>query len=797
MLTNFVKLAWRNLAKNALFTTLNGLGLAIGLTVALLLLLHVRDERSFDRFHTKADRIYRVLVYPQAGGGAPAPALANCPNSVGPVLRENVAAVEQAARLLLHNFGEPAFVRAGHQRFVEAKLYWSDAALLDIFDLKLLTGDRASALQRPYTVLLSRSTALRYFATTAAVGQLIHIDQMEPLEVTGVYEDLPGNSTFEADLIGSFASVKWAHERLTWDNASFETWLLLQPDAAPAPVTSQIAAVLDRQIPREQRWFSLGLQPLVDVHLGSAALQNNYSSRLGDPRQVNVLAALAMAVLLIACFNYMNLATARSQLRFRDVGINKALGAQRGQLALRFLVETGVLVGLVLVLALALASLALPLFNELIDKQIALRALWQPAVLLGVLAVGAVVTLIAGAYPAAFLTAFRPKQLLQTSFRPHTGAGALRRALVVVQFALATVLISGTLVFYRQLQFIQQKKLGYEPEQVVALSVATSKDQAKRQALLEQVQSLGAVEAAAFAQTFPGRRGSGRTLLRDETDETGTSLTTCRAWPGIEDVLQLRLVAGRHLAAKAPDDTTAQVVLNRTAVAYLGCTPEQALGRRVQCQLGPAAYVVGVVDDFHAESLHQPIGAYALHDWPSEGTNFLLVRLGAHNLPETMRQLEDVMHRALPEAAFDYTFLDAHLDRLYRKEQRTARATLIFSGLAILVACLGLFGLVAFTAEQRTREIGIRKVLGASVSGLVALLSRHFLRLVATAIVLAAPVTWWLMQRWLEDFAYRIEVQWWMLLLPGLAALAVAMLTVGMQSARAALANPVKALRSE
>ncbi len=797
MLSNYFKLAFRNLLKNPQFTALNVLGLSLGLAVSLLLLHHVRDERSFDRFHSKADRIYRVLLRPNSEGGVPEEAYATCPNSVAPVMRDNITAVEQSARLLLHNFGESAFVFVGDQEFVEQKLYWADAGLLETFDFQMLAGNAKTALTEPNSILLSRSVAQRYFGTSAAVGQTLRVDNMDALQVTGVFEDLPGNSTLDADLIGSFGSVKWAKQNLTWDNASFETWLLLRPDATPKQVEQQMAALVEKNVPPDRKWFSLGLQALPDVHLGSVNIQNSYSSRVGDPQQVGILAGLALAVLLIACFNYMNLSTARSQLRFREVGISKTLGAARSQLSTRFFIETGVLVGISLFLAFGLLRLALPLFNNLTEKNTPFASFFQPEILLGVAGLGLLVTLIAGSYPAFFLSSFMPKNLLQTAFRSDTGAGWMRRSLVVTQFAVATALIVGTVVLYRQMQFVQQKSLGFEPDQVVAITVKTAKDKAQRLALLQEVSTLSAVQATTFSQTFPGRGGSGRTLLRSETDNGGATLTTCRAWPDFEKVLDISLVAGRSITPKADDDTTAQVVLNRAAVAYLGLTPEQALGKRIECQLGPAAFVVGVTEDFHAASLHQPIEPYAFHNFPSEGTGFMLVKLQTQDLPSTMRQLEAATVKVLPNVPFEYVFLDEHIDKLYRTEQRTAQIALIFSTLAILISCLGLFGLAAFTAERRRKEIGIRKVMGASVAGITGLLAKDFLKLVAVSFLVAWPISYWAMSRWLADFAYRIDLSWWMFAIAGAAAVAIAFLTVGTQSMRAALTNPIDSLRSE
>lgn len=796
MLVNHFKLAIRALGKNPMFTALNGFGLALGLAVSLLLLLHVRNELSFDRYHTKADRTHRVILNTFWDDSEPEQ-LANAPNVVGPAMKDNIPAVEQYARLLKHEFGASAFIAAGDKKLVEENLYWADPGLFDIFDIQALAGDLKTALSQPNCVALSRSAAVRYFGTSNVVGQNIKIDRMDPLEVKAVYEDFPANSTLDANVLGSFISIKWANDPLVWSNASFETWLLLGPDADRGQVERQMAAVMGKNVGNDDRWFSLWLQPLPDVHLYSSSMRNNNSTRVGDPKQVGILAALALAVLLIACFNYMNLSTARSQLRFREVGINKTMGASRSQMALRFYTETGVMVAVSLLLSLGLLAIGIPFFNQLADKHLSFNMLFQPATLAIVAATGLAVTLLAGSYPAFFLSSFLPKKLLNTSFNKNSGAGLLRRSLVTAQFAASVVLISGTLVLYRQMQFIQQKNLGFEPEQVVAITTIAADNKTQLDALIQGCRMLSSVNAVCRAQTYPGGEPSGRSIYKTIDSEQGHELWTNRVTPGFEKVLGINLLAGTSLPEKTPGDTITHVVLNKTAVDYLGYTPEEALGKKVNCQLGKNAYIVGVTEDFHSESLHKPISAYAFHDFESETRRFLLVKMNTGNLPETMGQIERAFKSSLPQSAFEYRFLDEHLDSLYRSEQRTAGVVLVFSIFSIFISCLGLFGLAAFAAEQRTKEIGIRRVLGASVAGITGLLARDFIKLVLLSVAVAVPVAWWGLNKWLTDFAYRVEIQWWIFAAAGLAALLIAFLTVSFQSIKAALANPVKSLRNE
>ena len=796
MLTNYLKLAFRSLLKNPLFTALNVFGLALGLAVSLLLFLHVQHELSFDTYHKRAGDIHRVMLNTFWNPEKPEK-LANAPNVVGPAAKDNIPAVEQYARLMKHGFGVSAFVTAGENKLVEEDLYWADPSLVDIFDMLQVAGDLKAALTQPNTVALSRSAAIRYFGTSDPVGQIIKIDQLPPLEVKAVYEDFPANSTLDAAMLGAFSTMDWASKNLVWSNASFETWLLLNPAANPKQVEKQLAGLLDKNVPKAEQRYSMWLQPLTDVYLHSADVRWNYSKRVGDPKQVGILAALALAVLLIGCFNYMNLTTARSQLRFREVGINKSLGASRKQLIGRFYAETGVLTGVSLLLAVGLLAVGIPMFNQLADKQLALKVLLEPGMLAAIFGIGAAVILVAGSYPAFFLSAFSPKNLLQTTFRKNNSAGWLRRSLVTAQFTASVVLIIGTLVLYHQMQFIQQKNLGFEPHQVVAITTIAAESQVQLDALIQGCRGLSNVESVCRAQTYPGANASGRSIYKSLEDENGMELRTNRTTPGIEKVLGIKLLAGASLPEKQASDTIVNVILTKTAVDYLGLTPEAAIGKKVYCDLGNNAYIRGVVEDFHSESLHKPLGAYAFHDARTEDRRFLLVKLNTQNLPETMRQIESVFNASLPQSAFEYKFIDDYLDSLYRAEARTASVVFVFSMLSVLISCLGLFGLAAFAAEQRTKEIGIRRVLGASVVGITGLLSKDFLKLVFFAIAIASPLAYFLMDKWLADFAYRIEIQWWMFVVAGAGAVVIAFLTVGFQSVKAALANPVKSLRSE
>jgi len=796
MLSSYLKLSFRNLSKNPLFAALNVFGLSLGLAVALCLFLFVKNERAFDQFHSKAGQIQRVILNAKFGN-EPSVQLSIAPNVVGPSAKENIPAIRHYARILANDFTGNAIVAAGEKRLTVEKLIWADPGLIEIFDLKTVAGDLKSALTEPNSVALSRSSAIQFYGTSDPVGQTMVIDRRPAVMVRAVYEDFPQNSTLEANVMGSFVSEKWANQRLVWSNASFETWLLLDPAADPHAVEGQLAALLEKNVVQDNRWFSMMLQPLSDVHLGSASMDGNISTRVGDPKQVGLLGILGLAVLLIACFNYMNLATARAQTRTNEVGINKTMGATRGQLAGRFYFETSVLVALSMLISLGLLALGLPLFNQMADQQLSLASFFAPASLAAFAGIGLLVTLLAGSYPAILLSSFLPKSLLQASFQKNTGAGWLRRGLVTVQFSASIILILGTLILWRQMQFIQQKNLGFEPDQVVAITTTAAETTEQVGALIDACTQVSSVQAVCRAQTFPCGSPSGRGISKSEDDKNSLNLSTNRAGAGVEKVLGIPLLAGSTLPEKAPGDTIIHVLLTKMAVDYLGFTPEAAIGEKVDCQLGANAYIVGVLADFHDNSLHQPIGAYAFHDAELEPRKLLLVKMATQNLPETMRQLEKAVKSTLPNSPFEARFLDDQIEKIYRSDARTARVTMLFCLLSVLISCLGLFGLAAFAAEQRVKEIGIRKVLGASVMGITSLLAKDFLKLVFIAILIASPIAYHFINLWLADFAYHIDIQWWMFFVAGAIAVIVAFLTVSFQSIKAALANPVKSLRSE
>ncbi len=798
MLVNYFKIALRNVARYKSFSIINILGLTLGLTAFLAITLYVVDEFSYDRYHENSDRIYRAVLAADFDGQTNKWGAA--PNKLVPTALTDIPEVEKAARYFHHNFGDLAFISTETEKFSETNLFFADPALFDIFTIPFVKGDASSALVRPGTVVLSEQAVTKYFGNADPIGKLLTINNSQPLEVTGVYKNFPPASSLQANMIASFSSNWFGEERnQSWGNASFDSYFLLREDATQQAVNEKINALLKRHIPEEDQWFSISLQALTDMRLKSGDLNASFDRRpYGDYGQVKILSALAIIILLIAAVNYMNLTTAQSQRRNKEVGISKTLGATYAHLSGKFFFEAFLYILIAMIISLIVFTMFLPVYSSLTGKLITMSFVSTGWFWIGFAALAILLTITSGSYPAWYLSSFSPKAAIQRTASSGSQV-MIRKGLVVVQFAVSMILIVSTLVFYRQMQYIQQKKLGYEPEQVLAIMTTAAKDGTQIQSLKTEYENLSEVVSVARTQSFPGKGTSMRNIVREGAEGDGAPLLTNRATPEILDVMNIKLLAGKTLpSTKDPGDTTIQVVLNKAGVDYLGLTPEEAIGKWVNIQgFYGATEVVGVMDDFHFTSLHQKIGAFCFHNsFRTEGYNYLLVNVNTTNLTSTVQHLESIFKKTIA-SPFEYTFLDQHLNSLYRSEQNLAQVVLLFSGLAIIIACLGLYALAAFMAEQRTKEIGIRKVLGASVPQLVALLSREFMLLVIIAIGIGIPVGYYIMDQWLQGFAYKTTITLWVFVLAALLSVGIAWLTVSFESIKASLANPTKSLRNE
>jgi putative ABC transport system permease protein len=797
MFKNYIKIALRNLLRYKSFSVINIAGLTLGLVTFLAISLYIVDEFSFDRFHENKDRIYRAVISADFDGQVNK--WGGAPNLLGPTAVKEIPEVEKATRYFHHNFGDLGFISTETEKFSESELFFADPELFSIFTIPLLKGNASKILDRAGTVVLSESAAKKYFGEADPIGKTVTVDNDLSLEVTGIYQDFPANSFLQAKLIASFSS-NWfgKDENQNWGNASFDTFFLLHENATGKDVDKKIGAMLAKNIEKDSRWFTIGLQPLLDIRLSSGDLNTTFDRRpYGDINQVRILMALAILIILIAAVNYMNLSTAQSQRRNKEVGIAKTLGATYAQLNVRFYFETSLFVATSLLLSLTLFTFLLPFFNSLSGKTISLQFIEASWFWLAFGIVWLLLTVLAGFYPALYLSSFSPKAAMQIT-KTSGGQAAVRKGLVVFQFSVSIILIICSVGFYKQMSFIRDKKLGYEPEQVIAVMVSGAGDREQTLTVKNAFEELADVVSVARSQSFPGAGTSMRNIVREGSDGDGAPMLTTRASSEILKTLDIKLLAGQSLPeSKDATDTTVQVVVNKSSVDYLGLSPEEAIGRRVDIQGfdGPIE-IVGVTEDFHFTSLHQKISPFCFHNARTERLSYLLVKVNTTNLVETMERLENVFSKTIP-TAFEYTFLDDKMNGLYRTEQNLARVVMLFAGLAIFVACLGLYALAAFTAEQKTKEIGIRKVMGASVSHLVNMLSKDFLLLVFIAFVIGIPASLLLMDQWLESFAYRTEIGIGVFVLAGVVSFVIAWLTVSIESFRAANSNPVKSLRSE
>ncbi len=795
MLKIYLKLSVRNLLKNRLFSFINITGLALGIATALLLFLYINNELLFDKNQSNGDFIYRLVCNTTLNNTNEKWGCS--PNIAGPTFLAEATGIKEQARVVRHNFGDAANVKFSSKKFFENNLYWADGSVLKIFDFDIIKGDRFSALSNPYSIIINENVARKYFGDEDPIGKTLSIDNTTACQVTAVYKNFPSNFSFDAEIIGSITSIDWMHKNLVWSNASFETYVLLDESSKAEAIEKKINEITAKKVPDAERWFSFSLQPLRDIHLQSDNIQNTYIKNAGDKKQVTIVSILVLAILLIASINYMNLATARSQRRFKEVGICKTIGAQKSELVKRFYLETILLVLCSVLISLIILWISLPYFNTLAETHLSLKNLLNARVLeISALSVF-VIILISGSYPALYLSSFNAKNLFSPNVRSAKFTGKLRQLLVVVQFSVAILLIFCTLILYKQLHFLQTKNLGFEASQVISLTTTGAENREQLTALGNSLKSLSFVESVSRSQTYPGKSGSGRSIYHKNNANESKNIVTCRAGSDIVNVLGIKFLAGKPLEElKSDKDTTFQVVLNRTAVEFIGYTPEEAIGKKIQL-VGSYDEIVGVVEDFNFETLHQPVGAYAFHNAPTETRPYMLMKVRGEFTGEKLDQVKKVFTANLPNAAFEYTLLNQYINSLYKKESQTSRITLFFSGLTIFLACLGLFGLSAYMIELRIKEMGIRKVFGASNISLINLLSRKFLWLVLIAALIAFPVAYVTMKKWLINFPQHITIDIGIFIATLIIILLTSMLTVSLQAIKAAISSPVQNLKTD
>ena len=793
MLSNYLKIAYRTLARHKGYTAINVAGLAVGLAACLLIGLYVRSELAFDRFHERGDRIYRVLqALPFDEEERPwaqtSPLLAGA-------MEASLPGVERAVRLYLQD----GVVKAGMDEFREPLLF-ADASFFDAFSFPLLRGNPAEALAAPDVVVLSEAAARKYFGSTDVAGRRLQIRVRETFydfAVSAVAAPVPEASSIRFDVLLPLLKLEQVDRSFAspnWGTLAPRTYVLLDSSAAMADVADRLAAFVEATLPGDRTAYtSYQLQPLDEVHWLPGVGRNLVAA--SNPVYPYLLSGIALFILVIACINFTTLTLGRSAERAQEVGMRKALGAVRGQLVRQFWGEALLICGVALALSLAITALTLPFFNSFFDRQLRLDVGPGVLLLIGALLLG--VGLLAGSYPALYLSRFRPAEVL----KGRTSGGRPRRlvqALVVVQFTLSVFLIISTLLMAQQLRLVQERDLGFDKEQVVRIKAeygATWEgvDVMKRYraALADAPDVLGIT--GSMKQLGEGAEGSGDAMASGADTVRGHVFNVT---PEYLETLGLTLKEGRNFIPGRSTDSTAAVLVNGALVEAFGW--DDPLGRTLSAMFAfDDAKVIGVVEDFHYEPLYKPVAPLAMYVGAREPAWHLYVRIAPGDVPATLARLERAWHEVAPDLPFEYAFLDQEIEQRYRTDRRWARLIRYAALLAIAIACMGLFGLATVEASRRTKEIGIRKVLGASVTSLALLLSKDFAGLVLVAFVLAVPVAYLAMQRWLEDFAYRIELGPGVFLLAGALALGVALLTVSYQAVKAALADPVESLRYE
>ncbi|GEO09224.1 ABC transporter permease [Segetibacter aerophilus] len=807
MLKNYLKVALRNLWKNKTFSAINILGLAIGMGTCLLIVLFVLDELSFDKFNKKSDRIYRVDADLRFGGAEQKFAVNNAPLAFTMV--KEYPQVENAVRF--RNYG-PSVVKKGNQNIKEERIIYTDSTLFDVFTLPMIAGDPTKALTAPKSVVITESIAKKYFGKTDVVGQSLLFDNKDLYSITGVIKEVPENSHFRFDFFISLAGDAASKED-NWLSFNFNTYLLLKPGVEQKIIQAKFDEVLQKHLwpqaeaimhtrqddfKKSGNYMHFKLTPLTDIHLQSdriAELAPNSSLQT-----VYIFSAIAIFILLIACVNFMNLSTARSANRAKEVGVRKVLGTQRSNLIKQFLTESVVMSLIAFVIALLFCLLTMPLLNQLAAKQFTLSPIVHPYLLPILLGFAVVVGLIAGSYPAFYLSAFKPIEVLKGKLSTGFKSSYFRSSLVVFQFFISIFLIIGTIVIYRQLNYIQNKKLGFNKEQVLLIKDTYVLDK-KIQAFKDEALRQPGVISASISGFLPVPSSRNDSPLFPEGEINNDKAVSMQQWEVDHDyinTLGMEIIKGRKFSKEFATDSTG-IILNESAVKLFGY--QDPIGKKVSRMMDSEGKilksytVIGVVKNFHFASLRENIGALGM--FLDRSTGAVSLRLQTNNVGSTIKSIESLWKKMAPGEAFTYSFLNEDFNNMYRSEQRVGRIFIAFAILALFIACLGLLGLATYAAEQRTKEIGIRKVLGATVSNIAGMLSKDFLKLVVVAAVITFPVAWWAMSKWLQDFAYRTSISWWIFVLAAIVAVVIALVTVCVQAIKAAISNPIKNLRTE
>jgi putative ABC transport system permease protein len=791
MFKNYLISTLRNMGKNRLHSFINIAGLAIGLACVILILLFVRFELSYDSFNRNKDRIYRVVLDSIHDDG-PFP-MAPTMLPLAPALRRDFPEVERAARISERN---SMLVRAGENRYYES-LYFADPEIFSIFDLPLEQGNPASALSEPFSIVLTDVMAEKYFGRSDPVGRVLRINDRYDFTVTGVLEEIPQTFHLRIKMLASFDSLR-NEEKDRWDSwdtfSNDYTYILLASGADPAEFEGKLPAFQQKyagaETAEKQR---LWLQSLQEIHFSSLNYDDAVTYEKGP---LYAFSTIAFFIMLLACVNFMNLATARSAGRAREVGMRKVVGARRAQLVIQFLTESFLLAFVAVVGAVGLVYLVLPRFGMFLNRQIAFDLLHDPGLVAMLCGIAVFTGFVAGSYPALMLSAFSPVRTLRSKLVRGGRRFSFRTVFVVLQFTVSIVLIIATLSVYQQLHFMKSKNLGFFSDQVVTIPLQNSPLRQDPDAFKNAISNHAAVLGVTCASGTPGSGSSNASNYVLDTPDGKKEIYIQTIYTDFDfvDTFGLKILEGRNFSKEFSSDRGKTYILNETAARQLGW--DSPVGKQIARGGQNPGQVIGVVEDFHYSSMRTKIRPMALNIRPTQ-FRYLAARVRPQDASQALNFLEKTWNKFAPEYPFEHFFADEKFDRYYRYEQKVGELFGLFSILAIVISCLGIFGMISFTAEQSTKEIGVRKVLGASAASIVLLLSKRFVRWVLTANLVAWPLAWFAMNRWLEGFAYRISINPLFFPLAGLTALAIALATVSYHSLKTALADPAESLRYE
>ena len=799
MLKNHIKIAWRTILKHKGVFSINTIGLALGIASCMIIFLFVFDELSYDRYNTNADDIVTVVFRAKVSGEDIKEGAIMAP--VGTTLKHEFPEVVDATRI--KNYHTPK-ITVDNQSFRGEKFAFVDTNFFDVFTLPIIEGNEKNPLEEPNTAVITQEQAQKLFGAPSAIGKLFYLDgNEEPFRVTAVIKEVPKNSHFHFDIFASMVGFEEAQSD-SWFGGSFYTYLLLQKNTDYKNLEAKLPAIVDKYIGSniqaamgisyeefvKENQLGFKFLPLTKIHLHSDNDANDRLEQGGDIKYVYIFSAIALFMLVIACINFINLSTATASKRAKEVGIRKVLGSNKNQLLHQFLSESFIATLFAMLLALALVVVSIPYYNELSGKEMKISYLGQPLVLISLLLLTLLVSLLAGGYPAFFLSSFKPITAIKNKFLGGKN-DRVRSGLVVFQFIISAGLILTTLVVNQQMQFIQDKDIGYERDQLLVIREAhlLGNDQNAFKNELFKNPKVASISQSAFVPA--GASDDSQTLIFNE-DQFVRRMPVYNVDENYIPTMGMQLVSGRNFSKGFGADST-NIIINETAAKVLGLG-ENALGKSIRVRNNATRTIIGVVKDFHFKSLHQPIDPLFMMYAPYGG---LIIKAKTTDMAGLISDAESLWNSFGSDEQFGYTLLDESYQQTYVTEYKMGTVLNVFALLTIFVACLGLFGLITFTAEQRFKEIGIRKVLGSSVTEIVLMLSKDFSKLIFISFIVAFPVGYYLMGKWLESFAYRIEIQWWVFVLAGCMTLVIALGTIGWKSIQAATMNPVKALKDE